>query len=108
MPQVFWTLLPKTGRYAYAAIIHDYLYWTQKVERDEADNILYYAMVESGVSWLVYNSIYGAVKKWGDSAWEQNAKDRKAGKKRLLKNFPPKTKLISWAEWSKDPANFAD
>ena len=44
VPQVFWSMLPRTGKYAYAAIIHDYLYWAQELTRLEADNTLLAAM----------------------------------------------------------------
>ena len=40
IPRPFWSVFPKTGRYAYAAIVHDYLYWTQTVSRDEATRYL--------------------------------------------------------------------
>ena len=51
IPRPFWSLLPKTGRYAYAAIVHDYLYWIQSpgILRPEADDILETAMRDSGV-----------------------------------------------------------
>ena len=44
VPAILWSVFPKTGRYAYAAIVHDYLYWTQAVSREEADSVLKAAM----------------------------------------------------------------
>ena len=49
IPRVFWTALPPAGDYAYAAIIHDYLYWTQDRPREEADQILKFAMQDFGI-----------------------------------------------------------
>ena len=39
IPRVFWQVLPRDGEYAYAAIIHDYLYWTHICDRSTADEI---------------------------------------------------------------------
>src|SRR5262245_38142541 len=33
IPRIFWSALPRDGEYAYAAILHDYLYWTQVRDR---------------------------------------------------------------------------
>ncbi len=33
IPQVFWNVLRPDDKYAYAAIVHDYLYWTQSITR---------------------------------------------------------------------------
>src|ERR1700709_1690961 len=41
IPQGFWSLnLSPNGRYSKAAIVHDFLYWTQACSRDQADNLL--------------------------------------------------------------------
>jgi hypothetical protein len=37
-----------TGQYSRAAVIHDYLYWTQRCSREQADRIFVLAMIESG------------------------------------------------------------
>jgi len=44
IPPALWPVLPPTGRYAYPAIIHDYLYWFQPCSRDQADMVLKLAM----------------------------------------------------------------
>src|SRR5262245_22776830 len=44
IPRAFWTIYPRTGRYQWAAVVHDYLYWEQTLSREEADHILLEAM----------------------------------------------------------------
>jgi hypothetical protein len=107
VPQVFWSILPKTGRYAYAAIVHDYLYWTQNVSRDEADSILEIAMKDSRVDMSTLKTITTAVTIFGQSAWDANKKLKAAGEKRVLKIFPNDA-LTSWGAWRKTPGVFAD
>ena len=38
IPRVFWSALRPDGLYAYAAILHDYLYWTQSTTKDVAES----------------------------------------------------------------------
>jgi hypothetical protein len=108
VPRLFWSLLPKTGRYAYAAIVHDFHYWTQTATRAQADEILKAAMQDSNVGSATVSVIYGAVRGFGASAWNANTKAKRLGEKRFLKVFPMDGKLVSWAEWKKDPSHFAD
>ena len=107
IPQIFWSVLPKTGPYAWAAIVHDYLYWTQTTSRKAADDILYEAMMDNKVGALKRYAIYAAVRTpAGQSAWDANKTARENGEKRLLKVFPPKGTEVSWSEWKKDPSHF--
>ena len=48
-PRAMWSFLPPFGTYQKAAVMHDYLYWTQGCTRKQADDILWEAMVESEV-----------------------------------------------------------
>lgn len=98
IPQPFWRWLPRTGRYAYAAIVHDYLYWIQTVPRSEADRIFRLAMLNSLVDAATITVIYESVKSGGQSAWDANAKLKAAGEKRILRRFP-QDPLISWNSW---------
>lgn len=84
IPRAFWQFLPVHGRYGRAAIVHDYLYWTQACTRRQADNIMLIAMTESGVSPNTRSAIYKAVRAGGGKAWEHNAEERKAGKPRII------------------------
>lgn len=84
IPRAFWQALPVHGRYGRAAIVHDYLYWTQRCTREQADNIMLAAMVETEVKAATRRTIYRAVRAGGGRAWEGNARDRQAGKPRII------------------------
>lgn len=107
IPDVFVRYLPRTGRYAYAAIVHDYLYWTQMKTKNEADKILEAAMKDSGVPAATVAVIMAGVGLGGKAAWDANAKLRSRGEKRILKVFPD-NRLLSWQDWRKRPGVFAD
>ena len=106
VPQVFWSLLPRTGKYAYAAIIHDYLYWAQTTTRLEADDTLFAAMQDTEVGTFKLHTIYRAVRAFGNSAWQENVTAKAAGELRFLQQKPNRNELISWDEWRKNPMNF--
>jgi len=107
VPQIFWSVLPKTGRHAHAAIIQDYLYWNQTRSREEADSIFKIALQDLKVgSWTV-EMLYRSVRWFGQEAWDANARGKAAGEKRILNRFPPNG-LISWSEWRSQPGVFAD
>src|SRR5262249_32946301 len=74
IPQAFYSLLRPDGTYAYAAIIHDYLYWTQTVKRETADDILKNSMEDFDVTPVTIRTIFTAVRAAGQFAWDQNAK----------------------------------
>jgi hypothetical protein len=107
IPGIFWSILPKTGRYAHAAIIHDYLYWTQALPRDVADQILKIDMEESNVGSSTVFAIYNAVRTFGEGAWKENAELKAKGEKRFLKKFPEDPK-VSWEEWKKQKDVFKE
>ena len=72
IPRLLWVILPRWGKYGNGAVIHDWLYWDQKRDRDEADNILLEAMGVLEVSpWQKY-PIYWAVWIFGRFAWNKN------------------------------------
>ena len=98
IPRLFWSALRPDGDYAYAAIIHDYLYWTQDRPKDEADLILKLAMEDFDVSPAKVLAIYQAVRLLGDSAWQSNAKLKREGEKRILRRFPSDP-TVRWDIW---------
>jgi Protein of unknown function (DUF1353) len=102
VPRIFWSLLPRTGRYALAAIVHDYLYWVQDRKRNEADRIFLAAMEDSKVDAATRTAMYQAVRLGGESAWNANTAARARGEKRFLRQTP-KDPLISWKDWQKRP-----
>ena len=108
IPQWVWSSgLRPEGAYAYAAIVHDYLYWVQERPREEADEIFLFAMQDSKVDSTLRNGIYKAVRLAGKGAWDSNAKLKKKGEKRILKQFPTDF-TISWKEWKVRPGVFVD
>jgi len=98
IPKVLWSVLPPTSRYTHAAIIHDFLYWTQTVSRSEADEILRIGMGELDVAGWKTFSIYKAVSMFGSKAWEHNAKLKAQGESRFLRKLP-KEPTITWEDW---------
>ena len=85
IPQAFWTLgLSPNGRYSKAAIVHDFLYWTQSCTRLQSDNILVIAMKESNVESATRATIYEGVRIGGQAAWDRNAAERTEGLLRVL------------------------
>jgi len=105
IPRPFWALLPPEGEYAYAAILHDYIYWFQDRPRTSADMILKLTMEEFGVSAPTVSTIYKAVRLGGGAAWRNNATLKRKGERRVLKRFPEDPK-IRWSDWNKNPDNF--
>ena len=85
IPQPFWIILSRWGKYGNAAVVHDWLYWKQKRQRAEADKIMFEAMtVLSVAAWQKY-PIYWAVRALGWLAWNRNQWDKEAGFERVIK-----------------------
>jgi hypothetical protein len=85
IPQAFWSFgLSAHGRYSKAAIVHDYLYWTQGCSREQADNLLMIAMKESSVDTGQRIAIYEGVRLGGGQPWLNNADERQRGMLRIL------------------------
>jgi hypothetical protein len=105
IPRVFWSALRPDGKYAYAAVVHDYLYWTQLRSRDEADDIFKMAMEDFEVGTLTSGALYQAVRVGGKVAWNGNAKKMAQGEKRILARFPQDPR-ITWEDWKRRPDVF--
>ena len=90
IPRPFWIILPKWGKYGNASVIHDWLYWEQQRQRSQADRILLEGMIVLGVSRLVREVIYRAVRLFGWLAWYRNQADRAEGFSRVLTTLPTK------------------
>lgn len=91
IPRLLWIFLPCWGKYGNAAVIHDWLYWTQLRSRKEADRIMLEGMTVLKVpGWQKY-PIYIAVRTFGLLAWKRNQWDREAGFKRVLFHYRLKT-----------------
>lgn len=104
IPQFFWCALRPDGNYTFPAIVHDYLYWTQSVTRDTADEIFRLGLEElrDTVSAATRAALYAGVRAGGQSSWDKNAKLRKGGERRVLAEVPEDAK-ITWKEWKERP-----
>jgi hypothetical protein len=100
IPQIAQSLISKLGPHIRAAIVHDYLYWSQCCSRHEADAIFGKMMKDLGVSLLTRKALYFAVANFGREAWHQNAQDRADGLPRVV---PPDARDIgpyeTWAQY---------
>ena len=105
IPRAFWSLLRPDGDYTYPAIIHDYLYWFQDSDRITSDNILLFGMTDFAIPKLTSTAIYDAVRVAGGSAWNENARLKASGERRILKELPNDPR-ITWDEWKKKPGVF--
>ncbi|TKB69473.1 MAG: DUF1353 domain-containing protein [Nitrospira sp.] len=106
IPRIFWSALRPDGEYAYAAVVHDYLYWTQTRSREEADQILKMAMEDFKISALTVGAMYSAVRVGGGSSWDGNAQKKSQGEKRILAKFPQDPRM-KWEDWKQRPGVFA-
>lgn len=79
VPRALWNVLPPTGGYGKAAVVHDYLYqkrrvlrdgiWNRLVDRGEADHILKEAMEVLSVGRFTRWTIYLGVRVGGWVPW---------------------------------------
>lgn len=93
VPRIFWTILPPTGPYGKAAVIHDALYhnigilWeyalqpnnetgppviitkSRQPNRKEADDIMREGMIVLGVNAITRETIYCGLRLVGSIAW---------------------------------------
>jgi hypothetical protein len=65
VPRALWTIFPPHGRYAKAAIIHDYLYSNAIISKQWADNVFYEAMGVLNVPKWRKTVMYWAVRLFG-------------------------------------------
>jgi hypothetical protein len=65
IPRALWSLLPPHGRYAKAAIIHDWLYFTGIGGRKYADDVFLEAMEVLEVPFWKRKLMYWAVRAFG-------------------------------------------
>jgi len=71
VPKLLWNIMPPTGTYGKAAVIHDYLYRTPKqASKDDADSVFLEAMKALGVGWWTRNTMYQGVHRFGGSSYK--------------------------------------
>jgi hypothetical protein len=80
VPRPWRALIPASGPWNRAAVVHDYLYKTQgktiprsllrgRTLRKVADDIFLEAMEAAGVDWLTRSAMYRAVRVGGNGGW---------------------------------------
>jgi hypothetical protein len=72
VPSLFWALIPPTGKYGAAALVHDYLYQSKMVSRMTADSIFYEAMGVLCVPQWKRISMWLAVRLFGWMGYSKN------------------------------------
>lgn len=70
IPWVFRRVLPKNGKsYDRAACVHDALYASQALPKDECDKVFLRAMLADGTNGTIADAMYTAVKLGGKSSY---------------------------------------
>lgn len=100
IPRIFWSVLPSDGVYTFPAIVHDYMYWTQKHPRELADDVFRQGMDDMKVPAVDAWAIHRAVRLGGSRAWDKNAELKAQGERRLLIKFPDDP-TTNWSDWKK-------
>lgn len=87
IPRALWSLLPPSGAYGKAAVVHDWMYQNRIVtvmwpdtdtavrarlcNRGEADHALLEGMQVLGIGWLTRSIIYSGVRSGGWHSWNR-------------------------------------
>ena len=97
IPQMLRGALPVWNTYGPAAVVHDYLYWTQTTTRETADAVLLEAMRVLGVDDAVAALIHTGVRVGGQASWDNNAELKASGYTRMasLQDLPPYASVVS-------------
>jgi hypothetical protein len=79
IPRFLWPILPPTGRYTRAAVVHDHLYREHRLghkhySRAYADAVFMEGMRDCGCGWLVCYTIWLGVRLGGWAAWSAKEK----------------------------------
>ena len=77
IPRPLWAVFPRWGKYGNAAVIHDWMYWSQSRSRKEADDIFLEGMEVLEVPNWKRNTIYYAVRLFGWLAWRANQRKQR-------------------------------
>ena len=93
IPERLWSIYSPHDQYSRAAIVHDYLYWSQLCTRAQADNLLMIAMKESDVPEKTRQIVYSGVHLFGKASWIDNQEQRMAKLPKVVpldrRDFPP-------------------
>lgn len=76
VPRILWPILPPTGSYTKAAVLHDWLYWEGLTTRAEADAYFLEAMRDCGTALWQRVLIYMGVRIGGWWTWNNYRRER--------------------------------
>lgn len=88
VPAIAWQLIgtPFNPRFMLPAVFHDWLYHTQQVTRDQADELLHQLLIKNRIgktkAWLMWKAVEAA----GEAYWGNDPDDR-AYLRRLAKRI---------------------
>lgn len=73
IPPYMWSVIgcPFSGKYVGSAIIHDALYATHKLTKEESDKLFLHMMEDNGVKKWKRTVMYLAVKLLGNASWDE-------------------------------------
>ncbi len=77
IPRIFWWFVAPWGKIASAAIVHDRLYHTGELSRQEADLVFLDLMLRLNVPWYQRELVYWSVRIGGRAAWKRSRKVQK-------------------------------
>ena len=77
IPSLFWMMLPPDGQYTAAAVVHDYLYFTQTRTRLASDRIFLEAMKVLKVNIFKRLVMFKAVRTFSFIPWNRRARQIK-------------------------------
>lgn len=81
---LWWWQSPHESTMA-PAIIHDFLYWLQPCTKDEADAVMYIAMLQVGMKKSQIDKVYWGIRtNKAQKAWDENNQARINGEKRFF------------------------
>jgi hypothetical protein len=75
-----------------SSLVHDWIYYTHQTDQETADDIFYRLLRDNGVDYLRSNTMWAAVRSFGDRFWDNDPEDedmlvRLCKKVRTRENF---------------------
>jgi hypothetical protein len=100
VPDALCALLPRSGLYLTAAVVHDFLYWDQTCTREQADRIFLHGMRVAAVPPLKKNALYAGARLAGARAWTNNEDEKRQGFIQVLpKERQTFSSVITWRNY---------
>lgn len=93
-PRCLWWFIKPWGKHGMATVIHDWLYWEQKLpgwddfQRKDAEEIFHRCLIDSRVGALKARLMYLAVKWFAGRTWNGNKRKRAEGWNRIAARWP--------------------